>query len=126
MIKRALISVSDKSGITEFAKVLAGKNVEILSTGGTAKTLKEAGIPVTEVSDYTGFPELMNACSQVLSEHPLFVITNAYAISSSALMLENVMRDSLHEGSIEVGELALKEKGGERLLSTGIFARWSA
>jgi len=81
--------------------------------------------PTGEIWDFPkSFPELMNACSQVLSERPLFVITNAYAISSSALMLENVMRDSLKSGNIEVGELALKEKSGERLLSTGIFARW--
>lgn len=81
--------------------------------------------PTGEIWDFPkSFPELMNACTQVLSEHPLFVITNAYAISSSALMLENVMRDSLKSGDVEVGELALKEKSGERLLSTGIFARW--
>ncbi len=58
-IKRALISVSDKTGITELAQFLSSKNIEILSTGGTAKLLAEQGIPVIEVSDYTGFPEMM-------------------------------------------------------------------
>jgi phosphoribosylaminoimidazolecarboxamide formyltransferase/IMP cyclohydrolase len=58
-IKRALISVSDKSGIIEFTQNLASLNIEILSTGGTAKLLKENNIPVIEVSDYTGYPEMM-------------------------------------------------------------------
>lgn len=59
MIKRALISVSDKNGILELAEFLAKKNIEILSTGGTAKLLADNNIPVIEVSDYTGFPEMM-------------------------------------------------------------------
>ena len=58
-IQRALISVSDKTGITELAQFLADKNIEILSTGGTAKLLADNNIPVIEVSDYTGFPEMM-------------------------------------------------------------------
>ena len=58
-IKRALISVSDKTGITQFAQSLVSLNIELLSTGGTAKLLKEQGIPVIEVSDFTGFPEIM-------------------------------------------------------------------
>jgi len=55
-IKCALISVSDKTGIVEFAKKISKKGIEILSTGGTAKALKEAGVKITEVSDYTKFP----------------------------------------------------------------------
>lgn len=58
-IKRALISVSDKSGIAEFAKSLSLLDIEIISTGGTAKLLQEMNIPVTEVSDFTGYPEMM-------------------------------------------------------------------
>lgn len=58
--KRALISVTDKSGITELAQELVALGFEILSTGGTAKTLQSAGIPVTEVSVYTGFPEILD------------------------------------------------------------------
>lgn len=67
-IRRALISVSDKSGITEFAKSLQQRGVELLSTGGTARLLTEAGIPVTEVSAYTGFPEMM--AGRVKTLHP--------------------------------------------------------
>lgn len=59
-IRRALISVSDKTGLVEFAKVLAAKGVEILSTGGSAKTLRAAGVAVVEVSDHTGFPEILD------------------------------------------------------------------
>ena len=58
-IQRALISVSDKSGIVAFAQILSNKGIEILSTGGTAKLLRNSGISVTEVSDYTNFPEMM-------------------------------------------------------------------
>ena len=53
-IKRALISVSDKTGIVDFARGLAAKQIELLSTGGTAKLLTENDVPVTEVSEYTG------------------------------------------------------------------------
>ncbi len=68
-ITRALISVSDKNGIVEFAQTLSSTfNVEILSTGGTAKLLAENNIPVIEVSDYTGFPEMMDG--RVKTLHP--------------------------------------------------------
>ena len=59
-IKRALISVYDKTGIVELAKSLVSFNIEIISTGGTEKTLRELGVPVTNVSEYTGFPEIMD------------------------------------------------------------------
>src|SRR6201992_2462193 len=59
-IRRALISVSDKSGLVPFAQALAARGVEILSTGGSARALRDAGVPVTEVSDHTGFPEIMD------------------------------------------------------------------
>ncbi|HAL43705.1 MAG TPA: bifunctional phosphoribosylaminoimidazolecarboxamide formyltransferase/inosine monophosphate cyclohydrolase [Methylophilaceae bacterium] len=67
-IKRALISVSDKKGIIDFAKTLIKFNVEILSTGGTAKLLAENNISVIEVSDYTGFPEMLDG--RVKTLHP--------------------------------------------------------
>ncbi|HFQ4931018.1 bifunctional phosphoribosylaminoimidazolecarboxamide formyltransferase/IMP cyclohydrolase [Vibrio vulnificus] len=67
-IRRALISVSDKTGIVEFAQALAERGVDILSTGGTARLLAEQGITVTEVSDYTGFPEMMDG--RVKTLHP--------------------------------------------------------
>ncbi|MFH1292148.1 MAG: bifunctional phosphoribosylaminoimidazolecarboxamide formyltransferase/IMP cyclohydrolase [bacterium] len=68
-VKRALISVSDKTGLVEFAQDLHQLGVEIISTGGTARTLAEAGIPVIEISDFTGFPEMMDG--RVKTLHPL-------------------------------------------------------
>lgn len=67
-IKRALLSVSDKRGIVKLAKGLKELGVEILSTGGTAKLIKEAGVPVRSISDYTGFPELLDG--RVKTLHP--------------------------------------------------------
>jgi phosphoribosylaminoimidazolecarboxamide formyltransferase / IMP cyclohydrolase len=68
MIQRALMSVSDKTGLVEFARALHAKGIEILSTGGTAKLLMQNNIPVIEVSDYTGFPEMMDGRLKTL--HP--------------------------------------------------------
>ncbi len=69
-IKRALISVSDKTGVVDFARILhSNYGVTILSTGGTARLLREAQIPVTDVSEYTGFPEMMNG--RVKTLHPM-------------------------------------------------------
>ncbi len=68
MIKRAILSVFDKTGITEFAKALARHGVEIISTGGTYRTLEEAGVPVTYISDVTGFPEILGG--RVKTLHP--------------------------------------------------------
>src|ERR1700675_1915737 len=68
VIKTALLSVSDKTGIVEFARGLAGHGVKLLSTGGTAKLLKDNGIAVTEVSDHTGFPEMLDG--RVKTLHP--------------------------------------------------------
>jgi phosphoribosylaminoimidazolecarboxamide formyltransferase/IMP cyclohydrolase len=65
---RALLSVSDKSGLVEFARALAGYGIELISTGGTRKTLREAGLAVLEVSDVTGFPEMMDG--RVKTLHP--------------------------------------------------------
>ena len=67
-VSRALISVSDKTGIVEFAQALTNQGVELLSTGGTFRLLSENNIPVTEVSDYTGFPEMMDG--RVKTLHP--------------------------------------------------------
>src|SRR4030042_1409599 len=67
-IARALISVSNKKGIAEFAKVLQAMGIEILSTGGTAKTLRDSGITVKDVSEHTGFPEMLDG--RVKTLHP--------------------------------------------------------
>ena len=68
MIKRAILSVSDKTGLLDFARGLQQLGVELLSTGGTASMLREAGIPVTEIGEYTGFPEMLGG--RVKTLHP--------------------------------------------------------
>src|SRR5215472_7348746 len=67
-VKRALLSVSDKQGVAELARGLAALGVELLSTGGTAKLLRESGLTVKEVADYTGFPEMLDG--RVKTLHP--------------------------------------------------------
>ena len=67
-IERAIISLTDKSGVADFAKSLAGFGVEILSTGGTARALREAGVAVRDISEYTGFPEMLDG--RVKTLHP--------------------------------------------------------
>src|ERR671912_25454 len=67
-IRRALLSVSDKSGLLPLARALADAGVELLSTGGTARTLRDAGLAVRDVSDLTGFPEIMDG--RVKTLHP--------------------------------------------------------
>jgi phosphoribosylaminoimidazolecarboxamide formyltransferase/IMP cyclohydrolase len=67
-VRRALLSVSDKTGLVELARALAKRNIELLSTGGTAKLLAGNGVPVREVSSYTGFPEIMDG--RVKTLHP--------------------------------------------------------
>lgn len=68
-IKRAIISVSDKTGVVEFARKLHAAGVEIISTGGTMRVIKEAGIPVMYVSDVTGFPEIMDGRVKTLNPY---------------------------------------------------------
>ncbi len=68
-IRRALLSVSDKTGLLDLASALASRNVELLSTGGTAKAIRDAGLPVRDVSEVTGFPEMMDG--RVKTLHPL-------------------------------------------------------
>jgi len=67
-ISRALISVSDKTGVVDFARRLSAAGLEILSTGGTARALGESGVPVREVSDFTGAPEILDG--RVKTLHP--------------------------------------------------------
>ena len=86
-IKRALISVSDKFGLTGFARALADAGVEIYSTGGTARCLRDEGIDVREVSAYTGFPEMMGGRLKTL--HP----------RSSACLAETLVTLSQHLSS---------------------------
>ena len=85
--------------------------------------------PNGETWDFNkSFPQLLENCKKILTPNPLFVIVNAYAISSSSLMLVNTMEDylGLDKENIEYGELALEQKSNGRLLSTGLFARYSS
>ncbi len=74
---------------------------------------------------YNDFPKLLQNCKQLLSDKPIFLIVNAYALSASSLMLHHLLTDLNLGGTVESGELALREDLSKRLLSTGIFARWS-
>src|ERR1700739_2783769 len=67
-VRRALLSVTDKTGLVEFARALAGHGVELVSTGGTARALREAGLEVRDISDLTGFPEMLDG--RVKTLHP--------------------------------------------------------
>lgn len=67
-IERAIISVTDKTGVVDFARSLAGFGVQILSTGGTAKAMRDGGVNVTDISEYTGFPEMLDG--RVKTLHP--------------------------------------------------------
>ena len=67
-MKRALLSVSDKTGLVDFAKALVAAGYELISTGGTAKALREAGLSVADISDITGFPEMLDG--RVKTLHP--------------------------------------------------------
>ena len=67
-IQRALLSVSDKTGLVPFAQILSAQGVELISTGGTAKTLREAGLTVKDISEHTGFPEMLDG--RVKTLHP--------------------------------------------------------
>lgn len=96
-IKRALISVSDKTGIVEFAQKLAAKDIEILSTGGTAKTLKEAGLKVVDVSDFTGFPEMMGG--RVKTLHP--------KIHGGILAMRDVHKEEAEKNGIKMIDLVV-------------------
>src|SRR6516225_9483465 len=87
-IQRALLSVSDKTGLIPFAQLLAAQGVELISTGGTAKTLREAGLTVKDISEHTGFPEMLDG--RVKTLHPkvhgglLYIRGNATHESAAA------------------------------------------
>ena len=80
-IQRALLSVSDKTGLVPFAQILAAAGIELISTGGTARALREAGLAVKDISEHTGFPEMLDG--RVKTLHPkvhgglLFIRGNA-------------------------------------------------
>lgn len=83
--------------------------------------------PTGEVWEFkTSLPQLLKQCQQLLVDQPLFVLINAYAVSTSAVTLGNVLTEMMsgHQGQVEIGELALQQTHDQKLLSTGIWARW--
>ncbi|PXF64477.1 bifunctional phosphoribosylaminoimidazolecarboxamide formyltransferase/IMP cyclohydrolase [Kangiella spongicola] len=123
-VKRALISVSDKTGVVEFAKRISAKGVEILSTGGTAKLLRDNDITVTDVADYTGFPEMMDGRvktlhpkvhgailgrrgmdDSVMAEHDIIgidmVVVNLYPFESTIAKSDSTLEDAIE--NIDIG-----------------------
>jgi phosphoribosylaminoimidazolecarboxamide formyltransferase/IMP cyclohydrolase len=99
-VRRALISVSDKTGVVEFAQGLAALGIEIVSTGGTASALRDAGLPVTSVSDVTGFPEILEG--RVKTLHPAI-----HAALLADLHLENHRATLDHSGFTPIGLVAV-------------------
>ena len=142
-IERALISVFDKTGIVEFARVLSSMKIEILSTGGTAKLLREAGVPVRDVADLTGWPEMLGGRVKTLhpkvhggilfrrgksddqkqvSEHGIapidLVVVNLYPFSATAAK-PGVTPEELIE-NIDIGGPAMVRSAAKNFESVGV------
>lgn len=110
-IKRALLSVTDKTGIVEFAKELVNFEIEIVSTGGTAKVLRDAGIKVTDISEVTGFPEMMDG--RVKTLHPK-VHGGLLAIRDNPKHVEDMNRHGIIPISLVAVNLYAFEKTVQR------------
>ena len=106
-IKRALLSVSDKTGIVELAKFLSDNGVEIISTGGTMKAIKEAGIPVTYVSDVTGFPEIMDGRVKTLNPKIHGAIL---AVRSNPEHMQALKEHDITPIDLEIGRASCRER----------------
>jgi phosphoribosylaminoimidazolecarboxamide formyltransferase/IMP cyclohydrolase len=142
-IKQALISVSDKTGIVEFARELHQFGIVILSTGGTAKLLKDAGLTVTEVADYTGFPEMLDGRVKTLhprihagilarkdsSEHMAamdnasissieLVVVNLYPFSETVARLDCSLDDAIE--NIDIGGPTMVRAGAKNYKSVAV------
>ena len=116
-IARALVSVSDKAGLIEFARALAGYGIELVSTGGTRKALADAGLPARDVSELTGFPEMMDG--RVKTLHPR-VHGGLLAVRSDpahqASMIANgiaTIAAWINEGCPDAGSDAPTDAGGQ-------------
>jgi len=137
----ALISVSDKSGVVEFARQLCGFSFSLLSTGGTARVLSQAGLEVTEVSEYTGFPEIMGGRvktlhprihgallgrdgedDQVMKEHGIpridLAVINLYPFESVTASADCRLEDAIE--NIDIGGPAMVRSAAKNYASTGI------
>src|SRR5690554_540481 len=109
VIRRALISVSDKSGIADFARALHEAGIEILSTGGTYNLLREQGIAAIEIADYTGFPEMMDG--RVKTLHP--------KVHGGILARRNVDAEVMEQNGIPgIDLVVVKDRKSTRLNSS--------
>jgi phosphoribosylaminoimidazolecarboxamide formyltransferase/IMP cyclohydrolase len=98
-IQRALLSVTDKKGVADLARELQGMDVEVISTGGTAKTIREAGVSVRDVSDLTGFPEMMDGRHGIA---PIdMVVVNLYAFEKTVAKEGVLLEDAIE--NIDIG-----------------------
>ncbi len=141
-IQRALISVSDKNGITNFAKFLVDNNIDIISTGGTAKLLIENNIPVIEVSDYTSFPEIMAGRVKTLNPKihggilarrgidedimtqnnikPIdLVIVNLYPFQATIAKIDCTLEDAIE--NIDIGGSAMLRSSAKNYISVTVI-----
>jgi len=106
-VARALISVSDKTGVVDFARALAGHGIELISTGGTRKILSDAGLNVLDVSDLTGFPEMMDGRVKTLhpAVHGGLLAMRGNAVHTDAMRAHNIRptRETLDMISVVLG-----------------------
>ena len=145
-VRRALISVSDKSGILEFAQALAARGVELLSTGGTFQLLSKAGLPVTEVAQHTGFPEMMDGRVKtlhprihggilgrrgqddaVMQEHDIapidLVVVNLYPFAATVARADCSLAEAIE--NIDIGGPAMVRSAAKNHAHVGIVVRSS-
>ncbi len=145
-VSRALLSVSDKTGIVDFARQLSELNVQLLSTGGTFKLLKDQGIPVTEVSDHTGFPEMMDGRVKtlhpkihggilarrgldeaVMAEHGIaaidLVVVNLYPFAATVAKADCTLTDAIE--NIDIGGPTMVRAAAKNHASVGIVVNAS-
>ena len=143
-VQRALISVSDKTGIVEFATALTGLGIELLSTGGTAQLLANAGLKVTEVADYTGFPEMLDgrvktlhprihggllarreveAHMQALAEHDIptidLLVVNLYPFEATVAKAGCTLEDAIE--NIDIGGPAMVRSAAKNWRGVGVL-----
>src|SRR6266567_6669224 len=142
-IDRALISVTDKTGIVEFARTLTSQGIELISTGGTAKVLRESGLPVRDVSEVTGFPEMLDgrvktmhpkvtggilairakpAHMQALSQHGIqpidMVVVNLYAFEKVAAQADAKLEDLIE--NIDIGGPTMIRSAAKNYQDVGV------
>ncbi len=145
-VRRALISVSDKSGIVELARALSGLGIEILSTGGTARLLAQEGLPVVEVSDHTGFPEMLDGRvktlhpkihggllarreldthMQAIAAHDIvpidLLVVNLYPFEATVARADCTLEDAIE--NIDIGGPAMVRSGAKNWRGVGVLTQ---